>query len=94
MSRLVVRGDALHARARSARIVADELDGLADYANDAAAAVGVQILESALRDFSSKWTETRASAATHARELADCFDVINCALAQIDSHLASRVGHS
>lgn len=91
VSRLVVRGDALHARARSARAVADEVESLGDHASRAADAAGVDCLATSLRTFAEGWQRSRLTTVSQARDVADRFDAINAAFARVDAEVAAAV---
>ncbi len=92
MSDLVIRGDALHSRARALRAVATDLVAAHSQADDAAQAVGHEGLAHTVRDFGSQWDLHRQRLIDEIATLAQIVDAINSTVADLEGDLASRLG--
>lgn len=91
MRDLVIRGDALHSRARVLRIVAADLAAAQSQADAAAQAVGHQGLARTVRDFGSQWDIHRQRLIDEITTLADIVDAIDSATTDLERDLSSRL---
>ena len=91
MTDLEVRGDALHAAARTVRAVVADLQAAGTDAHEAAEHVGHDGLAHRVRDFADQWDIHRGRTVALLTGLADSLDAVNDTFADLDGRAASAV---